>query len=368
MKKIEIPVSKPFIGSEEAKAVYDTVLSGWLRMGNNVEKFEQIFAQYVGAKHAIAMGNGTQTLHALLAALGIGPGDEVIIPTLNYISAANVVLYQGAKLVLCDADPNTLNTTASLIEPLITKRTKAIMPVDLNGMPIDFDEVIKLGEQYNIPIIADSAESFGASYKNEPVGTQALAHSFSFFPNKNITTGEGGMITTENDDLAKKLRILRNQGQEGRYNHTHLGFNYRMTEMQAAIGLEQMKKIDGIIIDKNRIVNRYNELFTKHSFITVPFVPDYVTQHAWFMYTTIFDRRINRDEVKKMLEDSGVETRVCFKPIHLQPYLKGRFDQTHPNSDFAYQTLINLPIWYGLGEKDIEYVAEKVIDACRKYI
>src|SRR3989344_1613921 len=232
-----IPVANTFIGEEEAKAAYDAVKSGWISfLGPKVKEFETDFAREVNVKHAIAVSNGTAALHVALAAIGISEGDEVIVPSLTFISTANAVLYQNAKPVLAECEPLTYNITAEEIEKRITKKTKAIIPVDMNGMPVDYDNILEVANKYNIPVVADSAESLGARYKGRKIGAIAPVHIFSFFPNKNISTGEGGMITTNDYELAKKMRIIMNQGQDYRYHHVELGYNYRMTNFQAAIG------------------------------------------------------------------------------------------------------------------------------------
>lgn len=352
-----IPVANTFIGKKEAKAAYNVVNSGWLSKGKKVAQFEKDFAEYTGAKHAIAVNSGTSALHVALAALNIGPGDEVIVPSLTFISTANVVLYQGAKLVLCDINPYTYNVTSSIIEQKITKKTKAIISVDMNGMPIDYDPIIKLAKKHKLHLIADSAESLGATYKGRKIGSIAPIHCFSFFPNKNITTGEGGMITCQDDKLAKKIRIILNQGQEGRYNHTHLGYNYRMTDIQAAIGIEQLKGLDSVIKAKQKIADMYKRLYPESK----PYIPKYVTQHAWYMYT--IKVKDNRDKIVEYLKDKGIETRLSFPPVHIQPYYKKRFGYKREDlllTSLTWENLINIPIWKGLNKEDQQYIIWKL--------
>ena len=194
-----IPVANPDIGEAEANAVHEVVRSGWISMGRKVEEFESLARDFTGARHAVAMNNGTSTLHALLLALEIGAGDEVIVPSLTYISSVNAVIFTGADYVLCDSDPDTFNVDVHHVRELITERTKAIMPVDLKGMPVDYDGFAALADETGVAVIGDSAESLGAEYRGARVGTQVLAHSFSFFANKNVTTGEGGMVVTDDD-------------------------------------------------------------------------------------------------------------------------------------------------------------------------
>ena len=249
-KKILIPVANPTVGVEEANSIYKQVKSGWFSMGKKVKEFEKKVEKYIGVKHAIALNNGTSALDAVLTALNIDEKDEVIVPSLTYISTANVVSYKKAKLVLCDSNEDTFNVSYESLVSKITKKTKLIIVTDLKGMPVDYDKYIKLSKKTKIPIIADSAESFGAEYKNKKVGSQLLAHTFSFFANKNITTGEGGMVVTNDDRLEKKLRIILNQGQNKRYNHIMLGNNYRMTDISASMGLIQLKKLNSCLKKK----------------------------------------------------------------------------------------------------------------------
>jgi perosamine synthetase len=337
--------------------------------GAKVEEFEGQFAAYTGSKHAIAMCNGTVTLHSILSALEIGPGDEVIVPSLTYISSANVVLYQGAEIRLCECDPKTFNVRVSDLEKVVTDRTKAIITVDLNGLPIDYDAIVAFAKEKDITLIADSAESLGAIYKGETIGSQAFVHSFSFFGNKNLTTGEGGMITTNDSNLASKLRILRNQGQEGRYNHTHLGYNYRMTELSAAVGIAQLKSINERMAGKKRISNRYFELLSDTDGIEMPYVPNYVEQHSWYMFAPSFSDNIDRDKIVDYLTKKGIETRLSFPPIHIQPYYAKRFGyrkKDYPISYAAWSHLINLPISPNLSNKDSLYVIDSLKEVLEK--
>lgn len=363
--KLEIPVANVFVGEEEAKAVYDVVKSGWLSMGKKTKEFEERFAKVVGAKHGIAVNNGTSALHLALAAIGAKHGDEVILPSLTFISTANVVLYQNARPVLVECDPKTYNVTADIIEKAITKKTKAIIPVDMNGMPADYDEILEIAEKHSIPVIWDSAESLGAKYKGRIVGSIAPIHVFSFFPNKNITTGEGGMITTDNDELCEKMKVLRNQGQDNRYHHIVIGYNYRMTEVQAAIGIEQLKKLERVVVEKQRIANVYNKEFAETRHIWPPFVPNYVSQHAWYMYAVNVDG--HRDEIVKKLKERGIDTRLSFPPIHIQPVYKEMFkfsENSLPVTYAAWSRLVNIPIWPGLDKARQQYVIDTLIDIC----
>lgn len=359
-----IPVANPQLGEDEARAAYDVISSGWISMGQKVEEFEEKIADYTGAKFAIAMNNGTSTLQACLAALDIGAGDEVIVPTLSYISSANTVLYQNATPIFCDSDPDLFNTTIAHIKSKITNKTKAFMTVDMKGLPVDYDAFSQLSNDTGIPFISDSAESFGASYKGKKVGTQARLHSFSFFANKNITTGEGGVVVTNDSDLQKKLKILRNQGQEGRYNHTTLGNNFRMTDIQAAIGLEQLKKLDKLITNKNQIAHIYNDLFNNFESIKVPKFPDYSVEPSWYLYSVKVDKK-RRDKLVEHLKSVGIETRLSFPLIHSQPLYKKLFsinDDEFPGAVNAFDEFLDIPIWDGMTPEQIHKVSSEIIN------
>ena len=366
-----IPIANPTITEDEAREVYECVKSGWLSTGKKVREFEEKIKNYTGARYAVAMNNGTSTLHSALLALNVGQGDEVIVPTMTYISSANVVLYCGAELVLCDCDPKTFNADADEIEKRITSKTKAIMTVDMKGLPVDYDAIGELAKRHGIPVIADSAESLGAGYKGKQVGTQADIHSFSFFANKNITTGEGGMITTESEELYEKMMKIRNQGQDYRYHHVMLGNNYRMTDVLASIGVVQLDRIEWIMEEKSRLVRRYNKAFEGSSLIETPLVPEYATRHSWYMYSLLFVESVDRDRVIQRLKDKKVDTRLSFPPVHIQPYYVERFGykpDDFPESIKAYSRFLDIPCWAGLTDEQQEHVIESVKEAVEKAI
>ena len=363
-----IPIANTYIGEEEAQAVYDVVRSGWISMGKKVQEFEANVAGYVGARHALAMNNVTSTLHAILTALGIGPGDEVILPTLTYISTSNVVLYLGAKPVLCECDPLTFNVEPEHIRPHITEKTKAFMTVDMKGQPVDFDAFNTLSRETGIPYVSDSAESLGAIYKGEKAGSQALVHSFSFFANKNITTGEGGMVTTNDTDLYEKLVIIRNQGQEGRYNHTWLGNNYRMPDILAAFGIEQFRRVDWLMEEKSKLAAYYNRAFADYPQIKTPLVRDYVGRPSWYMYSILVDPA-RRDGLLEYLKDNNIDTRLSFPPVHIQPYYVQQFGYRpgdYPVSWETFRSFVDIPIWVGMGQERQDYIIERITEYLEK--
>jgi len=349
-----IPIAQPLIGEEEASAVYQTIKSGWISMGKKVEEFENMCCEYLNVNHSIAMNNGTSTLSSLLSALNIEKNDEVVIPNLTYISSANVVEYHSARPILADNEPKTFNVSANNIKDKITKKTKLVMSVDLKGQPVDYDSILELCNSKNIPFISDSAESFGAIYKSKKVGSQALAHSFSFFANKNLTTGEGGLVTTNDSELATKLKIIRNQGQQGRYNHTHLGNNFRMTDITATIGIEQLKKIDKIIDKKKKIAETYNLNFIENKYIKIPKVPDYCAQPTWYMYSITVQKHL-RNKLIDYLRSHKIDTRLSFPPISVQPYYNNKYvfnDDELINSINNYNTFLDIPVSILMNEDD----------------
>lgn len=364
-----IPMCIPYIGEEEAQAVYDQIKSGWISMGKRVQEFEAHLADYLGVKHVVACNNGTSTLHAAALAMGIGPGDEVLIPALSYISSANVVLFCGAKPVFVQEDPRTFNVEAEEFERHITPRTKAIMPVDLKGLPVNYDAIMEMARRHNLPVIADSAEAFGAKYKDALVGSQGDIHSFSMFANKNVTAGEGGFLTTNDDDLADQCRVIRNQGQDRRYHHIALGHNYRMTDVTAAFAIEQVKRIEWVMDQKQELARIYDEGFAGHELFTTPHVPDYATRPSWYMYCLTLDENIDRDAMVAFMRKSGVDHRLSFPPIPLQPLYRERFgykDGDFPISEKIFEHFVDLPNYIGITNAQFKHVIDTVRQSAEK--
>lgn len=361
--KAFVPIANTHIGEEEAQAVYNVVKSGWISMGKKVEEFEKMAAEYAGVKYAVAFNNGTASLHAGLISLGIKTGDEVIVPTLSYISSANVILYCGASPQFCEADRKTFTITAEEVEKRITPRTKAIISVDLKGMPVDFDAISEVADRHSIQILSDSAESFGAIYKGRIVGSHCKLHSFSFFANKNITMGEGGLITTNDPNIADICRKVRNQGQSERYKHVIVGNNYRPTDILAALGIEQLKRIEWILDEKNKIATYYNEAFAGNPLIATPYVPPYVGRHSWYMYCLKLDKAVNRDTVVAKLTAEHIDTRLSFPPIHLQPVYQEKYgykEGDFPVSEEIFDAFVDIPCWAGMSRAHVDRVVGTV--------
>jgi perosamine synthetase len=354
-----IPVSKPALIGREKEYVMDCIESSWISSnGKYIELFEKKFAEHIGAKHALTCSNGTVALHLALLALGVGPGDEVIVPTLTYVATANAVRYTGAIPVLADSEPDTWNIDPEKIEELITDRTKAIIPVPLYGHPCDMDAIMEIATRHGLYILEDAAEALGAKYKGRLCGSMAHISTFSFYGNKTITTGEGGMVVTNDDAIAKKVRLLKGQGMDAdkRYWFPVVGYNYRMTNIEAAIGLAQIENI-GKFLEKRRLIARwYDESLKDIPGITLPAEKDYAL-HSYWMYTILIEDGFgkNRDEVIELFQKNGVETRPVFYPMHVMPVYKEDSDRLKCAEEVASKG-INLPTFYELTEEDVKFV------------
>ncbi len=360
-------VAAPTLSGNEKKYVLDCLDSTWISSaGKYITDFEQSFAKYIGVKHAISCCNGTVALHVPLLALNIGPEDEVIVPTLTYIATANAVSYVGAKKILVDCDPETWAINLNDLKKKITPKTKAIMVVHLYGHPADMDPIVDLAKKFNIHIIEDCAESIGATYKSKMTGTFGIISTFSFFGNKVITTGEGGMIVTNDFELSQKMRILKGQGMDPsrRYWHPIVGYNYRMTNIQAAIGLAQLEQINQFLEHRTSLSKWYNdELSSLRDDISLPYEASWA-KHCYWMYTILVKSIKNRDLLMNYLAENGIETRPVFYPMHQMP---PHFDdQPYPIADDISSRGINLPTHVGLNKDDIFYIASKIKSFFRK--
>jgi len=363
---IKIPISEPSIGEEELKNIIDCIKSSWISSkGKYIKEFEQGFSKFCGAKFGVSTSNGTAALHLALATLGIGPGDEVIVPALTFVASANVVTYCGAKPIFVDSDPATWNIDPEKIKEKITDKTKAIIPVHLYGHPVDMDPIIEIARERGIYVIEDAAESHGAEYKGKRVGSFGDISCFSFYGNKILTTGEGGMCLTNNEELAERLKILKDHGMDlqKKYWHTVIGFNYRMTNMQAAIGVAQLQKMDNFIKRKLEIANLYNSLLKDVNGITPPPKADWAKNVYW-MYTVLVEDGfgVDRNELMKALEAKGIETRPVFYLITDMPPYKS--NEKFPVASEISRKGISLPSSVNLKDEEINYIVD-CIKECR---
>jgi len=329
-----VPMSAPDITEADIQAVSEVLRSGRLSLGPKQEEFEQLVAKRVGVSQALAVSSGTAALHLLVRAFGLGPGDEVLVPSFTFAASVNCLLYEDVTPVFVDIQPDTYNLDPRDLEAKITPRTRAVIPVDVFGHPADWEEIEQLAQKYGLAVIDDSCEALGALYRGRPIGSFGDAATFAFYANKQITTGEGGMIVTNNAQVADLCRSLRNQGR-GRMGswllHEELGYNYRMDEMSAALGVSQMMRLDEILAKRAAAAQRYTEYLSGMDWVCPPAVRDYVTP-SWFVYVVTLAEGINREVLIENLARQGIPSRAYFPPVHLQPYFQ-RWQETRPASD-----------------------------------
>lgn len=356
-----IPVCEPKLDGKELQYVSACIRDNWISSaGSFIDKFENAFARRCGVKYAVTCSSGTAALHLALAALGIKKNDEVIIPAFTMIATANAVIYQSARPVLVDADPLTWNINTRKIEEKITKRTKAIIPVHTYGLPADMERISFFAKKHDLFVIEDAAEAIGAEYKGRKVGGLGDVACFSLYANKIITTGEGGIITTNNEKIARQARILRGHAfsEERHFWHKYLGFNYRMTNLQAAIGLAQTERFSALVEARIRNAGYYGRLLRKVKGINLPPEVRGVKNIHW-MYSILIedDFGLSRDDLRAYLAKRGIETRSFFIPIHLQPIYAKFYRQRFPVAEELCRKGLYLPSGPTLTKKDIEYVA-----------
>ena len=352
-----IYISKPYIGDEEKNAVMGVLDSGMLAMGPKTAQFENEFAKMCGVKHAIAVSSGTTALHIALLANGIGPGDEVITTAFTFIASVNAILYVGATPVFVDIDEESFNIDLSQVEKAITPRTKAILPVHLYGQLCDIEQLLAIAEKHNLKIIEDACQAVMASYKGKFAGSFGTG-TFSFYATKNMMSGEGGMITTNDDEVAESCRLIRNHGMKVRYYHDMLGYNFRMMDIQAAIGLEQLKRLPAFN-EKRRENAAYFNARIK-SVKTPQEKQDY--RHIWHQYTVRVNHGRNRDAALKQLNEAGIGAGIYYPvPIHHQEYIKELVgDVSLPVTEQMSREVISLPVHPMLSQDDLEKIVTEV--------
>jgi perosamine synthetase len=352
-----INIAKPQMGEEEKKAVMEVLDSGMIAQGPRVKAFEEAFANMCGVNNAIATTSGTTALHVALLASGVGNGDEVITSPFTFIASANSILYTGARPVFIDIDPVTFNLNPKLIEAAISPRTKAILPIHLFGLCCDMDPIMEIARKHGLAVIEDACQSHGAIYKGKRVGSFGIG-TFSFYPTKNMTSAEGGMITTDDDVIAEKSRVIRQHGMRRRYYHDELGFNFRMTDVHAAIGLEQLKKL----VAKNE-QRRANATFlnTNLKGVITPTTPEGY-EHVFHQYTVrVTDGK--RDLLRAHLQEHGVGSEVYYPvPVHLQSFYTGElgYRGSYPEAERAASEVLSLPVHPALSQADLETIVSKV--------
>lgn len=367
-----IPYGRQWIKDDDIKAVIDVLKSDWLTTGPSVDAFEKAIVGLTGAEYGAAVSSGTAALHTAMYATGIGAGDEVIVPTITFAATANAVVFQGATPVFCDVDADTLLIDPSLIEAKINSKTKAIIAVDYAGQPCDYDALHEIADRNKLVLIADACHSIGALYKSRKVGTLANLTVFSFHPVKHITTGEGGMVVTNNPEYSKRMKMFRNHGitldhrQRAKkdtwfYEMVDLGYNYRITDFQCALGISQLKKLPAWINRRQEIASRYNQAFNSTSTIKLLAVNSNVS-HVYHLYVIkLCD--IERDKVFSSLRTAGIGANVHYIPVHLHPFYRKQFGTKQglcPVAEASYKQILSLPMFPAMTDEEVDIVISAV--------
>ncbi|RCK76372.1 MAG: putative aminotransferase, DegT family [Anaerolineae bacterium] len=365
---LKVPMALPDITGEEIEAVVRVMQSRNLSIGSQTMAFEKYAAAVAHAEHAVAVINGTAALHLCIVAGGIGAGDEVITSPFSFVATANVALYEGAKPVFVDIDPVSLNIDPNRIEAAITPRTKAILPVHIFGQPADMDPILEIAERYGLIVIEDACEAIGAEYKGRRVGALGKAGAFAFYPNKQITTGEGAVLVTNDEKWADLFRSLRNQGRDvfdGWLNHSRLGYNYRISEMNAAVGVVQMRRLDTLLRKREEVAAEYKKHLENIAGVSPLTIVPTTTRMSWFVYPVRFEENIDRNVVLEKLAQRGIPARPYFTPIHLQPFYRERFgykEGDFPISEAAGKSILALPFSAPMKAEEVQFVCENLAE------
>lgn len=378
-----VPFHRPWLGAEEIREVLAVLRSGWLTTGARARELERAMAEYIGCQHAVTVSSGTAALHLAMAAIGVGPGDEVITTPITFASTANVIALQGAKPVFVDVEPETLNLDAQQIEPRISSRTKAILPVHLYGQPCDMETVLRLAQKYHLLVAEDAAHALGTEYRGRKVGNLGDLTCFSFYATKNITTGEGGMVTTDREDLAAKVRLLSIHGitadswhrhGDGEFVHWDVirpGYKYNLSDIQAALGIHQLKKIEAFWQRRKRWVEMYDAALQEVPEIRlIPAKGD--VKHAHHLYPILLkteDLTVGRDAVLKALKEAGVGVGVHFRALHLTSFYSKTFGfkpGDFPHAEYASERLLSLPLFPKMTGREVKRVITQLKDTLHR--
>jgi perosamine synthetase len=364
-----VPLSGPYLGGREEELVLDVLRSGRLSLGPAADRFEELVAERVGAPYAAAVSSGTTGLHLLCVAAGIGPGDEVITSPYSFAATANCFLYEGGVPVFADIDPRTLNLDPAAVEAAITERTKAIVAVDIYGYPCELDELRALADSHGLALIDDACEALGAEYRGAPVGSRSTSCVFAFYPNKQLTTGEGGMVITHSEEEWHLIRSMRNQGRPepgGWLEHVRLGFNYRLSDIASALGVGQLERLDEILALRREAAMRYRELLGGLDGVELPCEDDGDHRRSWFVYVVLFPDSAARERVIAAFEREGIGSNRYLPSIHLQPYMRERFgfqEGLCPVAEDVSSRSLAIPFSTGIEAAAQERVAEVLASA-----
>lgn len=386
MTQMKISMSAPDLTDADRQAVINVINTPVLSMGKYTADFEKAFCDYTGAKYAVSVNSGTAGLHLCVRAAGIGPGDFVITTPFSFVASTNALLFENATPIFVDIDPKTGNIDPELvadaaknIEKFLPRKganidgnLKAILPVDVFGQPADMDAINAIAKEYELRVIEDSCEALGATYKGKQAGTLGEFGVFAFYPNKQITTGEGGVIVTNDEKAANFMRALRNQGRapgDTWLQHTHMGYNYRIDEMSAAMGASQMTRLDSILSKREQVTAWYEARLSEIPGVETPSIEPFTTRMSWFVYVIRFDKKINRDEMAKKLEARGIPVRPYFLPIHLQPYMVEKFgyqEGDFPITEDLGKRGLAIPFSGVMTEEEVDYVCNIIHDELGK--
>jgi len=371
---MKVPLSSPDIIGKDIEAVVEVMKTRFLSIGPKVLDFEKRIRSYAGTKYAVAVNSGTSALHLIIRGMGIREGDVVITTPFSFIASANCILFERVRPLFLDIEEETLNLDADKVKEKLEEslsdeelaKVKALLVVDAFGQPADWDRFKEIGKKYNLRLIEDSAEALGAEYKGKRAGGLGEVGVFAFYPNKQITTGEGGVLVTDNEELSRLARSMRNQGRGeggGWLDHERLGYNFRMDELSAALGCSQMERIEEILDKRAKVAGMYGEKLAEVEEVQVPHIAPYVSRMSWFVYVIRLDKDINRDSVIEYLNQEGVQCKPYFTPIHLQPFYKKMFGYRRgdfPITEDVTDRTIALPFFNNLKEEQIDYVVEKL--------
>ncbi|MCG3204673.1 MAG: UDP-4-amino-4-deoxy-L-arabinose--oxoglutarate aminotransferase [Elusimicrobia bacterium] len=381
-----LPFTRPSVGEEEIKEISDSIHSGWITTGPKVEKFANDLSQYLGAPFVIPVSSATAGLHVSLLAHGIGPGDEVITTPMTFAATANVIVLAGATPIFADIDRRTYQIRPEEVEKKITPRTKAILPVHFAGQPVDLDPLMDLAKRKKLILIEDAAHAIGTEYKGRRIGSFPHTAVFSFHPNKNITTGEGGAVATFDPDLAEKISLLRFHGMDknawkrfeksgsARYDISVPGFKYNMMDIQAAMGIHQLKKLESFIVQRRARAEKYNEFFLNVKGVLVPHAVPMPHRHAWHLYTPLIDIEVldlSRDEFMSELKERNIGSGLHYTAVHEFSYYARTYGYRpldFPEAHFVSERIISLPLFPAMTDQDQEDVVEAVVDVCEAHI
>ncbi|MGC9000651.1 MAG: DegT/DnrJ/EryC1/StrS family aminotransferase [Caldisericum sp.] len=366
---MNIPLSKPWITEDDIKEVAEVLKTPNLSLGPKLLEFENMLLRVSGRKFAVAVNSGTSALHLIIRSLGIKDGDEVITTPFSFIASSNCILFERAKPVFVDIDPNTYNINPELIEEKITDKTKAILAVDVFGQPASWDRLIEIAKKYNLYLIEDSAEAIGSEYKGKPAGSFGVASVFAFYPNKQITTGEGGVVLTDDEQIYKLSKSMRNQGrgeEETWLYHTRLGYNYRISDINCALGISQLNRLNKIIEMRDTVAKMYSQKLSEVEEVITPYISPDTTRMSWFVYVIrLKDKFYGKDRniIIESLGRRGIQTRNYFEAIHLEPFYVEQFgfkEGDFPVTEFVADRTIALPFYTTMTEGEVDYVIKNL--------